>query len=327
MNKFKYFFLIIICISFSFAPEKNNLNSVQGQLELGKIVITKKSDNCGTGKCYSFSTSSNLVEQSKAGVIKIDEPLGKVKGTVVMYSGNLGTYFFGDWSYGADLIAELRSQGYRTIQVKWDKGWFIGSKGKYEGFKKLAVHPATVTNYIYKTFAEKEKPFVLFGGSGGAAQISYMLSSYGIDKIANVAIAYGGFWMGRLDIGCFDKDSINDYMHYSDIAKSNIDLSFGFDSLTKGPCSLCNTDYTNLYKTSSISFGGNYYYPKTRVFLIFAGNDEVGALNQGLTYYRELIAAKSPFVEMRVLEGVQHATLNDSLGYTVLKNLLKQQLK
>ena len=317
-------------MSFSFTPQKYNLNLEQEKLDIGKIVITSKSDTCGSGKCYSFSTSSNLIDEPKGGVIKIDEAIGKVKGTVVIYTGGLGKTFFSSINgnkIGDTLIAELRSVGYRVIQVKWDKGWYIGSKGKYEGFKKLAVHPATVTEYIYKTFAEKGKPFVLFGGSGGAAQISYMLSSYGIDKIANVAIAYGGFWMGRLDIGCFDKDSINDYMHYSAIAKTNIDLSFGFDSLTKGPCSLCNTDYTNLYKTSSISFGGNYYYPKTRVILIFAGNDKVGALNQGLTYYRELIAAKSPFVEMRVLEGVQHATLNDSLGYTVLRNLLKQQLK
>ena len=62
---------------------------------------------------------------------------------------------------------------------------------------------------------DPDKPYVLWGSSGGAAQIAFMLSFYGIDEIANSAIISGGFWMGRLDIGCLDEDPLNDYLHYS----------------------------------------------------------------------------------------------------------------
>jgi hypothetical protein len=132
--------------------------------------------------------------------------------------------------------------------------------------------------------------------------------------------------MGRLDIGCFDKDSLNYYMHYSDRAKAFIDLSFGFDFETKGPCDLCDTTYVDLYKNSSVSIGGNYYYPNTHAYLIYGGNDRVGALNQGLTYYSALVEAKSPFVHMQVIDGAPHGIINDSTGYNVVRNILLDQI-
>jgi len=292
----------------------------------GRIDVNAQPDTCGNSKCYRFTTTSDLVAESQGGVIRIDEPREALNGTIVLFSGGLGTSYVGTRGSGAMLIEELRNAGYRVMQVKWDSGWFKGAKGKYEGFKKLAVHPAIVTQHIYNKMTDKGKPFVLFGGSGGAAQIAYMLSFYGLDKITTSALAFGGFWMGRMDIGCFDKDSLKNYMHYSEPAKTTIDISFGFDSQTKGPCKLCDTSFVELYKKSSASFGGNYYYPNTKVFLIYGGNDRVGALNQGLTYYHELVSHKTPFVHMQVIDGAPHSVLNDSTGYIVMKNILLSQI-
>ncbi len=325
----KHLTILVLIQILLFIPScipKAGLNNIS-KLDVGEITVSAVNDSIKCDKCLQFTTRSKLIAEPQGGIIKIDEPIGDWLGTVVMYSGGLGNWYVSGSDLGAKFISEIRKAGLRVIQIKWDKGWFIGSKGKYEGFKKLAVHPATITKYIFNELTDKSKPFVLFGGSGGAAQIAYMLSFYGMDKITSSAIIFGGFWMGRLDIGCFDKDSLNYYMHYSDPAKTAIDLSFGFDSKTKGPCKLCDTTYTNLYKNSSISYGGNYYYPKTKVYLIYGGNDKVGALNQGLTYYDELTTAKSPFVHMQVIDGAPHPILNDTTGYKVLKNLILKQVE
>ena len=149
-----------------------------------------------------------------------------------------------------------------------------------------------------------------------------MLSFYGIDNIADKAIVFSGFWMGRLDIGCFDNDPLNSQLHYSERARTAIDQSLGFDSDTKGPCELRDTSYLDIYKKSSISHGGNYYYPNTSVYLIYGGNDQVGALNQGLTYYEQVASARSPYVHMQVVEGSGHSILRDSLGFETIRKVL-----
>lgn len=319
-----WIFLLFIGMIFSCKPETKRTDFER--LNLGEIEVRTPSDTCGDSKCFHFTITSDLAAEPQGGIIRIDEPTGKVLGTIVMFSGGFGNFYFSNWEIGARLIAEFQDAGYRVIQVKWDKGWFLGSPGKYEGFKKLAVHPATVTQYIYDELAEKEKPYVLFGGSGGAAQIAYMLSFYGIDNVANAVVAFGGFWMGRIDIGCFDTNALNKHMHYTDFAKSAIDRSFGFDSETKGPCERGDTTFVEQYRNSSVSFGGNYHYPNTHVYLIYAGNDGVGALNQGLTYYHELVNHKSPFVHMQIVDGAPHPMLNDSTGYAVLRDVVLAQL-
>jgi hypothetical protein len=128
--------------------------------------------------------------------------------------------------------------------------------------------------------------------------------------------------MGRLDIGCFDTSPLNSHYHYSEGARIAIDLSLGFDSDTKGPCELRDTSYLDIFKNSSISHGGNYYYPNTKVYLIYGGNDQVGALNQGLTYYEQLASARSPYVHMEIVEGSGHNILGDSLGFETIREVL-----
>ncbi|NND09329.1 MAG: hypothetical protein HKN87_23395 [Saprospiraceae bacterium] len=319
-------FFIVFILALTFSCETKTNPTEFSHLELGEIRMTATLDTGDCNNCLHFTTASETVAEPKGGIIRIDEPTGDCVGTIVMYSGGLGNWYISRREKGANFISDLTKEGFRVIQIKWDKGWFIGRSGNYEGFKNLAVHPATVTQYIYDELADKGKPFVLFGGSGGAAQIAYMLSFYGIDKITNSAIVFGGFWMGRLDLGCFDKDSLNYYMHYSDRAKASIDLSFGFDSESKGPCELYDTNYVDLYKNNSVSIGGNYYYPGTHVYLIYGGNDRVGALNQGLTYYSALVTAKSPFVHMQVIDGAPHGILYDSTGYDVLQNIILKQI-
>jgi hypothetical protein len=198
---------------------------------------------------------------------------------------------------------------------------FDGSSKGREGFRKLAVHPATITQYIFENLVEQDQPFILCGGSGGAVQIAYILSFYGIDAITDIAVIKSGFWMGRLDIGCFDNNAMNSHLHYSEKARAAIDLSLGFYTKGEGPCAMRDSSFYEIYKNSSVSIGGNYYYPTTQVFLLYGGNDQVGALNQGLTYYEQIVFANSPFVQMQIVEGSKHS-MTDSLAQEVIKRAI-----
>jgi hypothetical protein len=295
-------------------------------LDLGEVDFNAKSDTCGTSKCYKFTSSSSQVFETKTGVLRIDKPQGAIIGTIAMYTGGRGDFFYSDFKRGDRIIEESLKKGYRVIQIKWNEGWLNGSREKREGFRKLAVHPASITQYIFDNLVEKDKPFILFGGSGGAAQIAYMLSFYGIDDIADKAIIFAGFWMGRLDIGCFDTNPLNRQLHYSEKARIAIDQSLGFNLDTKGPCELRDTTYYETYRNSSISHGGKYYYPNTSVYLIYGGNDQVGALNQGLTYYQQLSSARSPYVHMQIVEGAGHGILQDSLGFETIRKILLAEI-
>ena len=153
-----------------------------------------------------------------------------------------------------------------------------------------------------------------------------MLSFYGIDQIADAAIISCGFWMGRVDIGCLDDDPLNAHLHYSDSASRAIDLSFGFDKNSPGPCEQRDESFRDRLRQSSVAFGGDYHYPNTHVYLLYGGNDHVGALNQGLLYHQQLVAHGSPHVHMQIVEGAPHALDRDPRGYQVTKQILLAQL-
>ena len=311
--------IIQSCVSDSYEPGVESLPT-------GSLEVEYVPDSCENSSCYLFRSASDSVAEVKIGMIRIKEPTEDIKGTIALYSGGLGTHFLGSWGSSMMLADTLLRAGFRVISVRYEEGWFTGSPGNLEGFRKLAVHPANVTKYIHEEWVEPDKPFVLYGSSGGAAQIAYMLSFYGIDQIADAAIITGGFWMGRLDLGCFDKDPLNAHLYYHNRAASAIDLSFGFDRRTKGPCESRDSSFTNLYRNSSISFGGNYFYPDTRVYLLYGGNDRVGALNQGLTYYHQLVKHNTPHLYMQVIDGAPHSILRDSTGYKLIQDMALAQI-
>ena len=291
-------------------------------MELGDIDFNSESEDCERGKCYSFTTTSRVGESSKPGILAIREPQGVVRGTIVVYSGGSGTRF------GANdrKISDFLAAGYRTVLVKWNTGWCVGTPEAYEGFRNLAVHPATITDYIKRKFSESDKPFVLLGGSGGAAQIAYMLSFYGIDKITDAAIILAGFYMGRLDIGCLDENPLNAHLYYDEKARKFIDQSFGFDNDTPGPCELKDEKFADLLKESSVAVGGNYYHPDTAIYLLYGGNDPGVAPDHGFLYYEQLVAHHTPHLHAQVIDGVDHVIIRDPKGYEIIKNILLAQL-
>jgi len=299
--------------------------------ETGILTIDDKPFPGEFGDYYHFLTSSELVGVPQGGTVMVSEP-ADFKGSLLMYPPGMGNEFAAYDSATIGLVKESVLAGYKVFQIKWDTSWLIGSE-KREGFTKMAVHPATVTKELIKRFGIGDKPVILFGGSGGAAQIAYMLSYYGLDNEVDVAILWGGFWMGRIDIGCLDTNPLNTHLHYSEIAKKwmdpkkFIDLSYGYDYETPGPCELGDTSFRKSFLENSIAGTGNYFFPNTEIYLLYPGNDGLGALNQGLTYYEKLISAGSPNVYMQVVDGATHEMTKDSTSLATFKTILWQSIQ
>ena len=117
------------------------------------------------------------------------------------------------------------------MQLKWLGGWLIGTPGEEEGHVRLACRPATVARWVYDNLHETEPAaaYCAAGNSGGAAQISYMLTHYGLEEVLDLIIPNGGPPMGRLDRACIPGDTASNPLWYpSGWPTRIIDAGFGF---------------------------------------------------------------------------------------------------
>jgi hypothetical protein len=73
---------------------------------VGEITVSVPNDSIECDKCLQFTTNSKLVEEPQGGIIKIDEPIGDWLGTVVMYSGGLGDWYWSNIDIGAKFISD-----------------------------------------------------------------------------------------------------------------------------------------------------------------------------------------------------------------------------
>ena len=264
----------------------------------------------------------------------VTEPSTAPRGTVVVFSGAGGTYLWGaavpdsdfDFSRYEQALEEWSRAGLRVVRIQWDENWFQGA-GKSEGFAALGIRPATVTTWVAENLVDEGQPLCVGGVSGGAAQVSYMLTHYGLEERISLAVPWSGFWMGRIDIGCLDDDSRNAALHYGEFARRAIDLSYGFPLEEAGPCLSRDQSFRIAFAEASISVGGDYFYPHTLVWHVLAGADEVGGLGQGLTYYEAMLKAGSPHVRADVLPGLPHNLTSEETGISKIRDVFLQECR
>jgi hypothetical protein len=189
-------------------------------MPLGRIeIVTDQA--CGDARCVDFVVTDEALDEPASGQLMIDEPVGDVVGTIVLFSGGGGNYFWGtplpaipdgpdlsDASRQQGAIAAWLDAGFRIARIRWDKGWFDGSDVD-EGFARLAARPATVTDWIADHVATESAPLGVGGVSGGAGQTAYMLTHYGLADRIDLAVPFSGFWMGRIDTGCLNENPLD----------------------------------------------------------------------------------------------------------------------
>jgi len=217
------------------------------------------------------------------------------RGVIALFSGGGGTSWWdAHGASAAQAVADLQAAGFTVVQVKWASGWLASASGERAGPHALACRPATLIKWLYDT---RYVPlglnpgvgicgFCVSGNSGGASQVSYALTFYGLDAILDAVVPTGGPPHAALDSGCLRRSGESAY-YYSSGQATTIDNSYGFPS-GGGPCVNHDTSYTDRWINHSVE-AGDVYHPATRVH--FIGNGRMVAEVHGGDYFNAITSA------------------------------------
>lgn len=288
-----------------------------GTLPLGSFKLLGDSDpQCPAGwECIGFSVTCPNVEREQLGWFWIGSAKASPRGLVAFFSGAGGN---DPWTQGSAIaeakLEKLRTQGFEVVQVRWrGKGWLTASAGERVGPARLACKPATAAAWLHDNrFAPMgvnagpgRCGFCLTGNSGGASQIAYALSHYGLAGRVDALIPSSGPPHAALTKGCLRDPEHQAYWFPG--AAAVIDASYGFTNGT-GPCVNHDGSWTATWDRDSVEIGGSSYrHLATRVhFLIPETQDDVVAAAHGSDYASQLKAAGSPWVREQVVDGMGH---------------------
>jgi hypothetical protein len=296
---------------------------VHAGLPLGTLTPMTGSDpNCPAGfACRAFQVSCAMTP-NVSGFYSYRVAPNPI-GVVIFFSGLGGT----SWWSGANqflpaMVNDLISAGYSVIQVRWKTGWLESASGVDSGLSKLACRPATVINYLYKTFQPATNYLVITGNSGGSSQVSYSLAYYSLDGIVDVLIPTSGPPHSALQKSCLRNAGESGY--WFDISQRRLtDKAFGFFN-ANGPCYLQKSTFFSRWTSESVGYGGDdYTYPFTKVRMILGGDD---ALQETITqdYIQRLNNAGTP-VDLQILPGVGHEITETSSGRTALLDAITRR--
>jgi len=116
---------------------------------------------------------------------------------VVFASGGSGAGSYAGQDGGRILVTEVAAMGFRVVDRDWAGGWTTAEGG----LRKQSCRYATLLTWIHDHHHQAGK-FVATGNSGGAAETSYALTTWGRADILDVAIPTSGPPLGRLDYAC-----------------------------------------------------------------------------------------------------------------------------
>ena len=297
----------------------------QGQVPrpLGKVDVLSGPAPCTGGYCYEIRVTCPELTDSARARLKVAAVGDAPKGTILFTTGAFGTQLYESTPETSRILSDLATAGFRTVQLQWIDSWLLGSPGKQEGHVRLGCRPATVARWVYDTLhpGAASTAFCATGHSGGAAQVAYMLSHYGLEDILASVVPTGGPPMARMDRSCARDDGKNANMTFPDWASQIIDAGFGFlppggpQSIVpnalppaSGPCARDEPAFREKLRQASVASGdGDYQYPRTMVWFVFEGIDDTHAVAMGTTYHDLLLERKSPLVQKTTIPDVSHS--------------------
>jgi len=188
--------------------------------------------------------------------------------------GGVGTGLYEN--YGSAILRDIRDAGFRSVQLQWLDSWLVSSPGEQAGQVRLACRPATVAAWIDEHIHQRSanQAFCATGHSGGAMQVSYMLTHYDLETIFDAVVPTGGPPSARLDRGCMRDDSENVSVGKIDYGVTVMDAGFGFlpegdpadnasyRQIGAGPCARGDAAFEDELRAASVASGdGDYAYP------------------------------------------------------------------
>ncbi len=306
------------------AGENTTPAPVAGQvLALGTLRATNIADpTCPPGSlCRSVEISCSGVAEPIRAFISVANPVGNPRGVVVFTTGSGGETWALIRGERTDLLEQLRTDGFIVVQVRWATNWLVSSQGNDAGTARLACRPATAFNWIHETYFQPLRiarsaggrcGFCITGNSGGATQVSYALSHYGLETILDGVVPTGGPPHAALAKACLLKPGEEDYW-FADGTRDFIDRAFGFFD-GNGPCARHDAAFTSRWNQESVATGGSdYSHPQTRVHFIL-GDLDINMRAPNSDYLARLRAAGSPWLTLQMAPATPHAVLGTDAG-------------
>ncbi|MCP9485727.1 MAG: hypothetical protein MSC30_07685 [Gaiellaceae bacterium MAG52_C11] len=294
-----------------------------GSLSLG---VSGPGDAPAGFTARSFSVRCPGVPEPAEGIIATAPALARARGVIMFFSGGLGTGYWGARTESLEFFEALRRDGFTLVQVRWVDSWMESTPGERVGPARLACRPATVVKWAHDRIFEPlgVKPanvgrcgFCITGNSGGASQVSYALSHFGLETLLDAVVPTGGPPHAALAKGCLGSD------RSSALPAGKIDGSYGF-ARGRGPCARRDESFRARWLGDGIATGGNdFFHPRTRIAFILGGQDPTSAVPQAAEYVARLRVAGSRRVTVRRPPDVPHGIAGSKAGLVLLRALLR----
>lgn len=307
-------------------PEAVDIAPAGAGLPLGTVALGGKVRRCPGDSCLVLEIDCPGVQEPLRATVSRTPASGEPMGLVMLFGGGPGRQWYsGQGSDPQGAISRLRSKGFEIVEVRWGgQGWLRAAAGEKAGPAKLACRPATVIKWVhdtwYKSLGTTPAPgvcgFCLTGNSGGASQISYALTHYGLAEIVDAAIPTSGPPHAQLTEGCLPSAG-DEALAFPGSARLVIDGSYGASS-RDGPCADPDPGFEPLFDRDSIETdGSDYAYPTTRVhFIVSPGDETVAVRAQDLA--DKLRQSGSPWVSLQEVEGMGHDIQGSPAGMEAL---------
>ena len=294
-------------------------------LPLGTVTPTASLPrDCPLGStCAGFRVVCPGVAEARTAYTSTRAASGTARGMVVFFSGDVGTRW---WALepGSDaFLGRLRALGFVTIQVRWASGWSIAAGGEDAGSGHLACRPASMIRWIHDhRYLPLNVPagttgqcgFCITGNSGGASQVAYALSFYGLDSILDGVFPTSGPPHTAQDRGCLRRPGEGRFFYGANSIV--IDQAHGF--LTGGPCRNANANFLLRWLAESVDTGGrDFFHPGTTVHFIHSDAD-VPAVPHAIEYVGRLRSAGTPYLTEQVIVGMPHRLQSSAAGLDAL---------
>lgn len=258
-------------------------------------------------------------------------------GAVIFTTGGVGNTSYVATFLGSDererTVKTVLSAGYEAFEVIWrgEEGWAAGVR--QGGFKKAMCAYAEVVRWIAAKRANNPGVMCAQGGSGGAFQIAYGLSVYGLEDLLDMVILTGGPPVSRMDVACFGTDDPDlkaaewpENLRRNRAGPLN-DRLMGWEN---------NGDYCRkgsgpkeaLRQLQAISLASpteprDYSFPRTKVNFVNSEADGTHANHQGRIYYEKITSTKAWYE----IPGRAHGIERTKEGAKIIRELFLNECK
>jgi hypothetical protein len=289
------------------------------QRPIGIFTLLDPTTDCPNNfVCNNFTVTCPDIDPIN-GVIADSKPAGSISRVALFLSAGTGKEWWSDHDTGfvGGFFRSLRKQGTEIIQIKWnDIAWEQSPTNIAYGEEAVGCRPATAIQWVHDHYPAAAAIFAVTGQSGGAAQLGYAMTSYGLADSVNIAVFTSGPPMAAITKGCLQVPRYG----YSTANAQIIDLSYGYNSMTgPGPCQSHDPSWTDTWNANSVETGGSdYLYPSTIVDFIIGGADPSSAPEHALSYFDVLYDHGQQNMQWQVVPTMQHDIVASQPGLDLL---------